>query len=130
MKELCELAQAKKIRTLGYHSQTNGQSECFNATLINMLGMLSEKPKSMWREQVPMLVHAYNCRRNNAPDFSLYYLMFGRKPCLPIDIPFGTNTAELKANTSAKYVENLKWRLEWAYKTANKVVKKEQEWNK
>ena len=30
LKELCELAQVKKIGTLGYHSQTNGQCECFN----------------------------------------------------------------------------------------------------
>ena len=36
--ELCELAQVKNIRTLGYHPQTNGQCEHFNATLINMLG--------------------------------------------------------------------------------------------
>ena len=40
------------------------------------------------------------------------------------------NTADLKGNTSNKYVENLKWRREWAYKTANEVVKKEQEQNK
>ena len=53
--------------------------------------------------------------------------MFGRNPHLPIDILFGTNTAELKGNTSTKYVENLKQRLEWAYKTTNEVVKKEQE---
>ena len=36
-----------------------------------------------------------------------YYLMFGRKPHLPIGILFGTNTADLKGNTSTKYVENL-----------------------
>ena len=77
-----------------------------------------------------MLVHGCNCTRNNATDFSPYYLMFSRKPHLQIDILFGTNTTELKSNTSAKYVENLKQRLEWAYKTANKAVKKEQEWNK
>ena len=52
--------------------------------------------------------------------------MFGRKPHLPIDILFGTNTADLKGNTSTKCVENLKQRTEWAYKTANEVVKKEQ----
>ena len=91
-----------------------------------MLGTLPEKPKSTWREQVPMLVHAYNCTRNNATDFSPYYLTYGRKPCLPIDILFITNTAELKGNSSTKYVEKFKWRLEWAYKTANEVVKKEQ----
>ena len=106
LRELCELAQVK-IKTSSYHPQTNGQCKHCNATLINMLGTLPEKPKSTWREQVLMLVHAYNCTRNNATDFSLYYLMFGRKPCLPIDIFFGTNIAELKGNTSTKYVKNL-----------------------
>ena len=93
----------------GYHPQTNGQCEHFNATIISMLGTLPEKPKSTWREQVPTLVHAYNCTRSNATDFSPYYLMFGQKPCLPIEILFDTNTADLKGNTSTKYVENLKW---------------------
>ena len=45
LNELCELAQVKKIRMSGYHHQTNGQCECFNATSINMLGTLPEKPK-------------------------------------------------------------------------------------
>ena len=33
--------------------------------------------------------------------------MFGWKPCLPIDLLFGTNTADLKGN-SIIYIENLK----------------------
>ena len=94
-----------------------------------MLGTLPEKPKSTWWEQVPTLVHAYNCTRNNATGFSLYYLMFGRKPHLPIDILFRTNTVDLRGN-STTYIENLKPRIEWANKTANEVVKKEQESNK
>ena len=60
LKGLCELVEEKKIRTLGYHPQTNGQCEHFNATLIIMLGALPEKPRSTWREQVPTLIHAYN----------------------------------------------------------------------
>ena len=50
--------------------------------------------------------------------------MFGRKPHLQIDILFGTNTAKLKGNTSAKYVENFKQRIEWAYKTAIRLLRK------
>ena len=61
LKVLCEIAQVKKIRTLGYHPQNNGQCKHFNATLISMLGTIPEKLKSTWREQVPTLVHAYNC---------------------------------------------------------------------
>ena len=93
-----------------------------------MLGTLPEKPKSTWREQVPTLLHAYNCTRNNATGFSPYYLMFGWKSHLPIDLIFGTNTAVLKGNSIA-YGENLK-RMEWAYQTANDIIKKEQERNK
>ena len=84
-----------------------------NATLINMLGTLPDKPKSTWREQVSTLVHTYNCTRNNATGFSPYYLMFGGKPHLPIDLLSGTNTVDVKGN-SITYIENLKKRIEWA----------------
>ena len=129
LKALCEIVQVKKIRTPGYHPQMNGQCKCFNVTLTNMLITLPKKPKSTWREQVPTLVHAYNCTRNNATGFNPYYLMFGQKPCLPIDLTFRTNTADLKGS-SITYVENRKKRMAWVYKTANDVIKKEQERNK
>ena len=106
LKALCEIAQVNKIRTSGYQPQTNGQCKYFNATLINMLGTLAEKPKRAWREQVPTLVHAYNCTRNNATGFSLCYLMFGQKPHLPVNILLGMNTADLRGN-STTYIENL-----------------------
>ena len=94
--------------------------------MINILGTLPKKPKSTWREQVPTLVHAYNCIRNNATGFSPYNLMFGCKPHLTIDLIFQTNTADIKCS-SITYVENLKKRMAWVYKTANDVIKKEQE---
>ena len=77
-----------------------------------MLGTLSKKPKSTWREQVPTLVHVYNCTKNNAMGFSPCYLMFGWKPHLPIDLIFTTNIAHLKGN-HITYIENLK-RMAWA----------------
>ena len=72
LKALCEIAQVKKIRMSGYHPQLNGQCECFNATQINMLGTLPDRPKHTWREHVPTLVHAYNYTRNNVTGFSPY----------------------------------------------------------
>ena len=61
--------------------------------------------------------------------FSPYYLMFGCKLCLPINLIFGTNTVDLKGS-SITYIENLKKKMAWAYQTANDVIKKEQEKNK
>ena len=126
LKALCKIAQVKKIRTLRYHPQTNGQCEHFNATLISMLGTLPKNPQSTWREQVPTLVYAYNCTRNSVIGFSPYYLMFGHKPHLPIDLIFRTNLADLKGN-HITYIENLKKRKAWAYETANDIIQKEQE---
>ena len=126
LKALCEIAQVKKIRTSGYHPQTNDQCKHFNATLISMFGTLPKKPKSTWREQVPTLVHAYNCTRNSVTGFSPYYLMFGHKPHLPIDLIFGTNITDFKDNNFT-YIENLKKRMAWENETANDIIQKEHE---
>ena len=95
-----------------------------------MLGTLPEKKQKYKGRTGPNIGTCLQCTRNNDSDFSPYYLMFGRKPCPPIDKLFVTNTADLKGTISTKYVENLKKRIECAYKTANEVVKKEQEQNK
>ena len=42
---LCELPQVKKLHTIPYHLETNGQCECFNATLIGMLVTLPTHAK-------------------------------------------------------------------------------------
>ena len=44
-RELCSLAKVKKLHTRPYHPETNGQCECFNATLISMLGTLPSHAK-------------------------------------------------------------------------------------
>ena len=82
-----------------------------------MVGTLPIKPKSTWREQIPPLVHVYNCTRNNGTGLSPHYLMFGCKPHMPIDLIFGTNIANLKGS-SVTYFGNLKKRMAWAYQTA------------
>ena len=94
-----------------------------------MLGTLPQKTQEYLEEQVPTLVHAYNCTRNNVTGFSPYYLMFGCKPHLPIDLIFGTNLMDLKGN-HITYIENLKKRMAWPYETANDGIQKEQERNK
>ena len=54
-----------------------------------MLGTLPPEKKSEWKNHIGILVHAYNCTQKSATRFSLYYLMYGRQPHLPVDIILG-----------------------------------------
>ena len=80
IQELCELAQLKKLCTRPYHSETNGQCEHFNATLIGMLGTLPTHAKKNWQEWIATLTHAYKCTVSSVTGFSPFFLMFGRTP--------------------------------------------------
>ena len=64
--ELCWFIGVKKLRTTPYRSQTNGQCEKFNSTLINMIGTLPVELKQNWQDHVNTLVHVYNCMESTA----------------------------------------------------------------
>ena len=93
IRELCKLAQVKKLCTSPYQLETNGQCECFNITLINMLGnLLGTLPthaKKNWQEWIATLTHAYNCTISSVTGFSSHFLMFGCTPRITLDIEMG-----------------------------------------
>ena len=70
VRELCELARVQKLRTTPYHLETNGQCECFNQMMINMVGTLPTHAKKNWHEWISTLVSAYNSTFANATGFS------------------------------------------------------------
>ena len=105
---------------------TNGQCERFNSTLCNMLGTLSKKEKTDWKAHLSSMTHAYNCTQHPSTTYSPYYLMFGRKPRLPIDFEMGLPIDVLGDNCSkTRYVHKLKQRLNFAYKKAKEMSQKQ-----
>ena len=123
--ELCNLARIQKLCTSPYRPQTNGQCECFNSTLISMIGTLPPDMKRNWQAQIATLVHGYNCTKSSATGYKPYTLMFGREPLLPIDVEFGVCTPDIAAVTTHKYVEKLKNKMKWAFKKAADISLKE-----
>lgn len=107
IKELCELAGIRKVRTTPYHPRSN-PVERFNRTLLSMLGTLETKKKSKWKDYVKPLVHAYNCTRNETTGFSPYELMFGRQPKLPVDLAFGLPLRDKEEISHYQYVKTLR----------------------
>ena len=87
---LCELYGVQKLRTLPYHAQTNGQVERMNQTIIHMIGKLEEGRKACWSEHLPELLMAYNATCSAVTGYSPYYLLFGRRPRIPVDYLFPT----------------------------------------
>ena len=87
---LCELYGVQKLRTSPYHAQTNGQVERMNQTIICMISKLEEDRKACWSEHLPELLMAYNATRSAVTGYSPYYLLFGRRPRIPVDYLFPT----------------------------------------
>ena len=115
--DLCQLMGTQKIWTSLYHSQTNGQCERFNSTVIGMLGMFPpEKKSSEWKIHTGMLVHAYNCTQNSATGFSPYYLMYRRQPHLPVDVTLGLAPHTTTAPNTLKFVQKMREHAKWAQK--------------
>ncbi|XP_073669762.1 uncharacterized protein [Paramisgurnus dabryanus] len=129
IKQLCEVAGIKKIRTTPYHPRGN-PVERFNRTLLDMLGTLENQDKSHWKDFVKPLVHAYNCTRNEVTGFTPYELMFGRQPRLPVDLAFGLPVKEEQQKSHSQYVKHLKSRLEESYKIATRSAAKVAKKNK
>ena len=87
---LCELYGVQKLRTSPYHAQTNGQVERMNQMIIHMISKLEEDRKACWSEHLPELLLAYNATCSAVTGYSPYYLLFGRRPRIPVDYLFPT----------------------------------------
>ena len=129
IKELCDLAGIRKIRTTPYHPRGN-PVERFNRTLLSMLGTLKAQDKTHWRDFVKPLVHAYNCTKHETTGFTPYELMFGRQPRLPIDLAFDVPLSHSDQKSHSQYVRALKAHLQESYQLAYENAAKAAERNK
>ena len=58
--------------------------------IIHMIGKLEEDKKACWSKHLPELLLAYNATRSAVTGYSPYYLLFGRRPRIPVDYLFPT----------------------------------------
>ena len=76
------------------------------------------------------MVHAYNCIRNTATAFCPYYLLYGRRSRLSIDVEFGLGRSEKQLPTSQTiYVMKLRERFKYAQKKAQEYSEKQKSRN-
>ena len=108
---MCSLLGIEKIRTTPYHPQMNGSTKRVHQTLKRMIGKLDPEKRKKWLTHIGLIIIAYNSTRSLVTGYSPYYLMFGRRPRLPIDLLFPTHRTQMITGTIDKYVANLYDRL-------------------
>ena len=124
LKALCDLLNVKQVRMSPYHPQSNGSIEHAHQTLIRMVGKLDLKRKSRWLDHISSICVTYNLTRSQVMGYSPHFLMFGRRPCLPIDLIFLTAHREAIKGVD-HYVSTLYEHLRHATSLAHTVADKE-----
>ena len=104
---MCSLLGVEKIRTSLYHPQTNGSAERVHQTLQRMIGKLDQEKKKKWPAHIGSIIIAFNSTRSLVTGYSLYYLMFGWRPRLPIDLLFPTRRTQMLTRTIDEYIASL-----------------------
>ena len=128
IKAMCSLLgieKIRKIRTALYHTQTNGSTKRVHQTLRRMIGKLDPEHHQRWPEHLGSVLIAYNATHSLVMGFSPYYLMFGQRPWLPIDLLFPTHREHNLTHTIDKYVKTLYKHLQKSLKLAQDSALKE-----
>ena len=103
---MCSLLGIEKFRTAPYHPQSNGSAKRVHQTLQRMIGKLDLELCWKWPAHLGYMLIAYNATRSLVMGFSPYYLMFGRRPRLPIDLLFPTHLEHNLTRTIDKYLRH------------------------
>jgi len=119
LEEIWNLLDVHKTRTTPYHPQCDGQSERFMRTIKEMITSYVSENQRDWDAKLEILTFAYNTATHEGTKHSPYYLMFGRKPKVPLDLISPTiRIAEV--GTFEKYVQELEANFKSAYEKVNR----------
>jgi hypothetical protein len=84
--ETCWLLGISQNLTTAYHPQTDGLTERFNQTLMDMLSKYVRDNSKDWDELIPYILFGYRTAIQESTRETPFYLMFRRDPVLPIDV--------------------------------------------
>ena len=69
-----------------YHPQSNGLDERMNQTLMRAMVKFVNDNHDDWDVHLKSILFTYRTSKNDSTKFTLFELMFGRAPVLPIEM--------------------------------------------
>ena len=72
-----------------------------------MIGNLDPEKRKKWPAHIGSIIIAYNSTRSLVTGYSPYYLMFGQRPRLPIDLLLPMSRTQMLTHTIDEYVASL-----------------------
>ena len=126
----CIYLNIKKLCMLLYHLETNFAFEWVHQTLKRMIAKLDSKWHRKWPEHLSFITHTYNSTRSQITGNSLYFLMMGCRPQLPIDLLIPTERTLPGTKGVNEYVKALYRWLREAIKLACVSADQEAAWHK
>ena len=105
--ELWDLLGITKIRTLPYHPQTNSTIKRVHQILRRMIAKMDPEKRAKWPSHLGPILIAYNATWSLITGYSPYFLMFGCRPRLPVDLLFLTMRQDENSRTTDEYVMSL-----------------------
>ena len=105
LRQTLEAFGTKETHTTPYHPKGDGMVERFNRSLLQLLRTYVEKEED-WEQYLPLAVYAYCTAQHPSTGISLFVLMFGRQPKMPlIGTPLAFDTGTYKKHLCAKFSE-------------------------
>lgn len=121
---MCELLGIDKTRTTPFHPQSDGQVECFNATLQKILATTAGRCHWDWDVMIPYEVMAYRATKHSSTGLTLNMMLFGREITDPVDLVAGLPPDTENSNTHPQYVQQLRERLELSHQLTREALGK------
>ena len=113
IEELSKLLQVEKTHTTPYHPQGDGLVERANQTILSMLATVVKNHKD-WESHLRTTCMAYSTSIQSTTGQSPFFLMFGRRARIPVDLLCGTGEMERDVSVNS-YVSQQSRILEAAY---------------
>lgn len=110
-----------KINTSGYHPQTDGLVEKFNATFISMIAK-STPDGAEWDTRLPYVLFAYRASMQESTKESPFFLLYGRDPCIPTSTVLTYQRSPYTIDIN-DYKSELMTHLSQAWKLAQENIK-------